>query len=572
MLISSTLFLLPATAQQEDKYFFEITMMLDPGNIDAVEIMASGWEKIGIKVKLVSLEFSSMYSKYMFRESFAGATYAEGGYDLCLTGGVYAQEPDSLSAYHSDSRLGIGQFPNYNMMLYSNGEVDRLLEQGLVTIEREDRIPLYRRVEEIIHEELPVIYLYRDPAIKGTSANLDLGIWRELVGSSLYFYSNEFKFTDREGGEMVFIGDQNPPGLNAIFSITTVGANNAYNIQQGLARSTVPFGTFEPVLAESWDVSENGKVYTFHIREGVKWHDGETFDANDVKFTFDLRLNPEAALSGHGNWAKFVKEVRLIDDYTIELETYDVFAPSIFRFALGVIVPEHILGDVPPSELFTPPCNKDPIGTGPFKVTEWVDDEYIKYEAFEDYWGGRAHLDSLLFRVMPDKATGIASLEAGEIHLAEQQIYRTALVQNYERLKDDPDLSITVGSPIGVNYLIFNLENPLLNNKFVRQAMASAIDLQGIVDGPYAGLAVKFSQRYSELLEGYYNPDIEHWEYNIDKAKEMMENAGYDYSLLEAPTEVTTTITTTNYLYVVLGVIVGAVIGVAIDKFLLTKS
>ena len=105
---------------------------------------------------------------------------------------------------------------------------------------------------------------------------------------------------------MVFIGDQNPPGLNSIFSITTVGANNAYNIQQGLARSTVPFGTFQPVLAESWDVSENGKVYTFHIREGVKWHDGETFDANDVKFTFDLRLNPEAGLSGHGNWKKFV--------------------------------------------------------------------------------------------------------------------------------------------------------------------------------------------------------------------------------------------------------------------------
>ena len=117
MLISSTLFLLPVAAQQ-DKYFFEVTMMLDPGNIDAVEIMASGWEEIGIKVNLVSLEFSSMYSKYMFRESFAGATYAEGGYDLCLTGGVYAQEPDSLSAYHSDSRLGIGQFPNYNMMLY----------------------------------------------------------------------------------------------------------------------------------------------------------------------------------------------------------------------------------------------------------------------------------------------------------------------------------------------------------------------------------------------------------------------------------------------------------------------
>jgi ABC-type transport system substrate-binding protein len=116
-----------AQPQQTDNSFFEITIMLDPANIDAVEIMKSGWEQIGIKVNVVSMEFSSMFSKYMFRESFAGATYEDGGYDICLTGGVYAEDPDSFSAYHSDSRLGIGRYPNYNMMMYSNGEVDRLL-------------------------------------------------------------------------------------------------------------------------------------------------------------------------------------------------------------------------------------------------------------------------------------------------------------------------------------------------------------------------------------------------------------------------------------------------------------
>lgn len=558
-------------SQQDDPYFFEVTIMLDPANIDAVEIMKSGWEQIGIKVNVVSMEFSSMYSKYMFRESFAGATYDEGGYDICLTGGVYAEDPDAFSSYHTDSRLGVGRYPNYNMMMYSNGEVDRLLEEGLMSVDRDERIPMYRRIEEIIHEELPVIYLFRDPAIKGTTANLDLGEWRKFPGSALYQYSDEFKFTDMEGGEMVFIGDQNPPGLNAAFSITTVGVNNAYLVQEPIARTTLPFGTFDPVLAESWDISEDGKTYTFHLREGITWHDGEGFDANDVKFTWDTMMNPEAGFSGYGLWEKYVKEVRMIDDYTVELETYDIFAPAIYRFARSIILPEHILGAVPPAELKTHPFNKNPIGTGPFTVEEWVDDEYIQYEAYDDYWRGPPELDSILFRVIPDKATGIAAMEAGEVHLIEQQIYRTALVQNYERLKDDPDLEISVDAPTGVNYLIFNLENPVLNNKYVRRALAHAIDVQGIVDGPYAGLGVAFSQRYSELLEGYYNPDIKHWEYSIDMAKENMEMAGYNYDLLEEPEPVTDT-TTQSYLPIIGGLVVGALVGVVADRMLIKKE
>ncbi len=135
MLLGALLIQVAQPQQQSDKYFFEITILLDAGNIDAVEIMKDGWEKIGIKVNVVSMEFSSMFSKYMFRESFAGATYDEGGYDIALTGGVYAEDPDSFNAYHSDSRLGVGRFPNYNMMMFSNGDVDRLLEEGLTTIE-----------------------------------------------------------------------------------------------------------------------------------------------------------------------------------------------------------------------------------------------------------------------------------------------------------------------------------------------------------------------------------------------------------------------------------------------------
>jgi len=569
LMISSAFMMKQISAQEEQKYFFEINIMLDAANIDAVEIMKNGWEQIGIKTNVVSMEWSTLYSKYMFRESFPGATYDEGGYDVCLTGGVYAQDPDSLSAYHTHSRLGIGKFPNYNMMMYSNGEVDDLEDEGLVELDRDNRIEIYRRIEEIIHEELPVIYLYRDPNIAGMSANLEIGPSIRIPGSATYLYSYEFDYTDLEGGEMVFIGDQNPQVINAHQTSSTVDVNNAYLMQEPLARTDAEqFGSYEPVLAESWEISEDGKTYRFHLRQDVTWQDGEPFDANDVLYTWEMAMNPEAGFSNHGSWAKFVKDVRMIDEYTVELELNQVYAPTIYRFATDVILPEHILGDVPPSELRTHEYNYAPIGTGPFKFVEWVPDEYIQYEAYENYWRGEPKLDSIRFRVIPDKATGIAALEAGEVNFVSQQIYRTALIQNYDRLEDNPDVKVTVNPPTGVNYLILNLEHPALNNKYVRQAMAHAIDVEGIIEGPYNGLAVPFTQRYSELLDGYYNPELDFWEFSIDEAKEKMEMAGYNYELLEEPELIETS---SMMIPVVLGLIVGAVVGVAIDKYALSK-
>ena len=555
-------------AQDED-YFFEITMMLDPANIDAAEIMKRGWEDIGIKVNVVTLEFSTMLNRYLYGESFPGATYDEGGLDIALTGwGTYI--PDSFGNYHSHSRIGIGKFPNYNMMMFAHGEVDDLLEEGLKTLDRDDSIDIYRRVEEIVNDELPIIYVFRDNRIVGAASTLELGEYVQLGSTSANLRSWDFHYTDKEGGEMVFTGDQNPPGLSAAYSITTVGVNNAYLIQEPLVALGLPVGTFEGILAESWDISDDGLTYTFHLREGVTWQDGEAFDADDVMFTYDLFMNPEAGFSGHSSFASNVNEVRKVDTYTVEVELKDVYTPALYRIATKVILPEHILNGVAPSELKTHGFNKKPLGTGPWIVEEWVDDEYIQYSRFDEYWRGTPKLDSIKFRVISDKATGIAALEAGEIQCIFQQIYRTALIQNFEGLEENPDVKLIEYPPTGTNYIVINLEHPKLNNKYVRQAMAQAIDYDGIVDGVYNGHASRTTQWYSPLMEGYFNPDLG-YEYDIVAAKAKMELAGYKYSWLEDPESPEVT-QSTNYTLLAGSLIIGLIAGFAVDRFVINKD
>jgi ABC-type transport system substrate-binding protein len=558
----------PIKAAEEKKYFFEFTFISDPANIDAVEIMKKGWEEIGIKVNVVTMEYTTLTSRFQFKDTFIGATYAEKGYDLAFTGWGMGAEPDLYPYYHTESQPGKSAASN-NGMLYSNGAVDKLCEQALVTTDPVKRAELIKNIELIVHDEIPVFFTYNLPAMKGFSKNLDLGEYVKQPGAGLYDGAYAFRFTDKQGGTMVFVGDQNPPDLNGQFTTTTVAVNNINLVQGRLYRNGPNLGEYVPDLAESYELSADQMTYTLHIRKGVKWHDGEPFTAKDVKFTFDLLMNPESAMTGLGFWKNFVKEVRMKDEYTIELVLKQVYAPAFFRFIVTpYMLPQHILGDVPPSQLKNHPYNQKPIGTGPFKVVEWKTDEYIKYEAFPDFWRGKPKLDTILFRVIPDKATGIAALEKGEVNLIEQAIYRGALISNYDRLKTIPSLQFTTYPSVGVNSLCVNLKHPALNNLYVRKAMAYAIDVDSIIKGPYCGLAKPATQMFVEVHTAYYNPNIKAYTYNLATAKSYMEKAGYHYeSLITPETPMSTYLIPAGG-----GIIGGLVIGFIVDRLLLKKK
>jgi len=564
LLVSPFLLSQYAAAQEEKRYFFRITLILDPGNIDAAEIMAKGWRAIGIDVNVVTMEFTTMMARYRFQGGALGSTYSDGGYDVALTGGTHGRDPDLTMRYHTDSQMG-RKTANYNCALYSNGEVDRLLEEGLKYVDPAKRLPIYHRIQEILHDELPMIHTYRDLAPIGTTKGLDVGPVRE-GGGPVYDRAWEFKWEGKEGGSITFCGELNPPTMFGLYDVTTVQTNCLRLVYGRLYKDGPKFPTDIPELAESYDLSADLMTYTFHLRKGVTWHDGKPFTADDVIFTWGLYSNPDVAATGYGYWAKYVKSFKKIDDYTVQLDLASVFPDAIYRFANApYMMPKHILGNVPASAAALKPLDfgKKPVGLGPYKVVEWKADEYMKFEAFKDYWRGKPPIDSIMFRPIPDKPTAIAALEKGEVNIVEQQIFWGALIQNYDRLKANPNVNISIRQGSGTNHIWVNLKHPVLSNIYVRRALAHAIDKDSIVKGPYKGFATACDQDYRKgINDPWYNTNLKDYEYSLAKAKALMEQAGYKYTYLEPPK----TDPMVYMLPAIGGLVAGLIVGVGVDR------
>jgi len=190
------------------------------------------------------------------------------------------------------------------------------------------------------------------------------------------------------------------------------------NIFEGLVEYEAGSTEIKPCLAESWDISEDGTEIVFHLRKGVKFHDGTDFNADAVIFSFERQFNPEHPHYQYGEWVywgiMFTDIIRIekIDDYTIKLVLKNPNASimtSLAMFTVCIVSPTN-------AEKYKEDAFKNPCGTGPFKFVEWVKDDHITLEANEDYWRERPQLDQLIFRVIPDPSARLLALEVGEVH------------------------------------------------------------------------------------------------------------------------------------------------------------
>ncbi len=286
-----------------------------------------------------------------------------------------------------------------------------------------------------------------------------------------------------------------------------------------------------PDLAESWDISEDGKVYTFHLRPGVKFHTGQEVTAEDVKFTFERLYDPELAspaqmfgvyIVGAMDKAEGkvdqVDGIKVIDDYTIEFtlsEPYGAFLAELVTPSLGILSKEEV-------EKWGDDYAVHPSGTGPFKLADWVRGEKLVLEANEDYYEGRPALDGVEIIIIEDEATGILKFENGEIDAYELPS------ADLERLSADPNWKDQILRVPALDTYYYQLNNfsPPLDDVRVRKAIAHAIDRQAILD-----TIIKTGQPASTVLPPgmpCYNPDIAEYEYDPEKAKELLKEAGYE--------------------------------------------
>jgi peptide/nickel transport system substrate-binding protein len=274
-------------------------------------------------------------------------------------------------------------------------------------------------------------------------------------------------------------------------------------------------------LAHKWDVTADGKVLTFHLREGITWHDGAPFTAHDVKATLGALTHPDTRTPYAGDY-ELITQSEVLDDHTFRVTYREPFAPALSSWVGLAILPKHILeldDDINETRL-----KSAPVGTGPYRLEKWDAQTETLLRANPDYFEGKPHIERVRIRVIPDMDTQFLELKAGRI-----DSMRLKPVQ-FVRLTDSDDFTRRYAkyNYLGFNYtyLGFNLKHPLFQDKRVRQALSYATPRQQLVKGILHGQGEVIASVFKPGTWAY-NTKLQSPPYNLEKAKNLLAAAGW---------------------------------------------
>lgn len=287
---------------------------------------------------------------------------------------------------------------------------------------------------------------------------------------------------------------------------TFVVTNNIYDTLVGVT----PNWEMTPRLAEKWDISEDGMEITFKLREDVFFQNGRQLKSSDVEFTFN-RLKDEESPKAR-DYAN-IKEIKIIDDYNIKFvtEKLDVELLKSFAYPWTAVVPKEEVANL----------KINPVGTGPYKLKEWVPQQHIILEKNENYFGQKPKIETIKLELVPDATSLMAGLQVGDldiIPLSGDQV---------ETLKGNTEYSILAQPMNAVQIMSLNTDNKILSNEKVRQAIAMAINKDEIIEASSFGYGDKIGSHLPTTSPDYYDTN-DVMEYNPEKAKELLKEAGYE--------------------------------------------
>jgi len=320
-------------------------------------------------------------------------------------------------------------------------------------------------------------------------------------------------------GDTILVGS----GADAVNLLPVLASDSTSSSINGLIyNGLVRYGKnleIEGDLAESWEISPDHRTLTFHLRKGIKWHDGTPFTSADVLFTYQLYIDPRTP-TAYAERYRQVEHASAPDPHTFVVTYGRPLASALTSWAVD-IHPRHLLAGV---EITKSPLSAAPVGTGPFVFKEWRRGERIVLEANPDYFEGRPYLNRVVFRVIPDPTTMFLELQTGGI----DQMGLTPL--QYARQTDSYNFRSNFRKyrypSMAYTYLGFNLRTPLFADKRVRQALSFAIDREEIIKGVLLGLGRIATGPY---VPGTwpYNPDVSRYPYDPDRARELLRQAGW---------------------------------------------
>ena len=252
-----------------------------------------------------------------------------------------------------------------------------------------------------------------------------------------------------------------------------------------LMKEEADFVTFSPSLAESWSFSEDGLDVTFTLRDGVVWHDGVPVTAHDVKFTYDLQTNPDAAWSGR-HIKDRIESVEVIDDRRVVFHFAERYPYQLMDINDGPILPKHLLEAVSPSEMRTSEFGRAPVGSGPYRMTDWSPSQSIRLVVNEAYYDpGLPRLAEVVFRVVADETAMMTALKAGDIDGVSFLTPEATADPAFE----DGRLRAYKYAGRQMTFIAWNTTRAPFDDAVLRRALARGIDANAIIETAWNGLA-----------------------------------------------------------------------------------
>ena len=337
---------------------------------------------------------------------------------------------------------------------------------------------------------------------------------------------------------LVYCSEGSPEGFNPAFY--TAGTTFDATSRQ-VFNKLVEFERGEtkivPGLAESWDISEDGLVYTFHLRKGVKFHTtkgfapSRDFNADDVVFSFMRQLDKEHPfhkVSG-GSYEYFssmsmpdlIEKIEKVDEYTVKFVLKKPEAPMLANLAMdfaSIFSAEY--ADKMMAAGTPEVIDQEPVGTGPFQLVAYQKDAVIRYKANPDYWAGKAPIDDLVFAITPDASVRYQKLKAGECH-----VMPYPNPADLAAMAKDPEVNLMEKEGLNVGYLAYNTMMAPFDKPEVRKALNMAINKQAILDAVFQG-AGKIAKNPIPPTIWSYNDAVQDDPYDPVAAKKMLEEAG----------------------------------------------
>jgi peptide/nickel transport system substrate-binding protein len=332
--------------------------------------------------------------------------------------------------------------------------------------------------------------------------------------------------TVKRGGQVVVALSQEPTVFNPCRPHIEVDHGVHFGLFDSLWRvderaQFIPNLAVEVPTVKNGGIQKGGLEYTFKLRRGVKWHDGQPFTAKDVKFTHDLIMNPK-----FGAYTKIghdvVTSVETPDDYTVRVRLKESFAPFLTSWGDTYIVPAHILESVadPNTAEFN---SKSPVGTGPFKFAGRVAGDNLVLKANEAYHGGPPILERVIFKYIPDLTVLYTQFKTGAVDVTGMQ---GISAEFFAEAKGLPGVVVHQHATPSVEYIYFNHGKPQFKEIAVRQALYAALDKRAIIDQIYYGIQ-KPVEGYLPATSWAYNANLPKQEYNPQKAKQILDESGW---------------------------------------------